>query len=278
MARGDEKKVVVVVREKEKKKRYQSGGSWKVAYADFVTAMMAFFLVLWILAMDPEVKTAIEGYFNNPAAFKKGGGGAYIVGAGDTPINFDATRLALIAREQQRRRFEEARQEIRARLDAVSGISSIDAQVEIIITDEGLRIELIEGEDGKTFFDLGSYLLTPAAATVLGEIADALSGLPNDLLIEGHTDSRQYGLSGYSNWELSADRANAARRALEANGVVESRIIEVRGHADRELRNPEDPYDPTNRRVSILLPFRDPSPIETIRPLTFPSLRGDFGD
>jgi chemotaxis protein MotB len=265
-----EKKIVIVVK---KKARHQGshGGSWKVAYADFVTAMMAFFLVMWILGMDPQVKDLIQGYFNNPAGFKKGAsGGANVIGSGSTPLSLDAQRLALLAREQQRRRFEEARAEIMARLEETDGLDALKAQIEIVITEEGLRIELIEDGSGATFFALGSASLTKAAADALGLIAATLKELPNDLKLEGHTDAAQYGRRGYSNWELSADRANSARRAMEGAGLDGRRVIEVRGYADRELRNPGNPLDPANRRVSILLPFKEPNSIELVRPLIDP--------
>lgn len=277
MSGHDEKKKIVIVVKKKDHKAAQSGGSWKVAYADFVTAMMAFFLVMWILGMDPQVRDLIQGYFNNPAAFKKGGGGANVVGTGNSPLSLDARRLALLAREQQRRRFEEVRTEILARFDEVDGLHALIGQVEIVITNEGLRIELIEGDEGTTFFDLGSATLTPPAARALAIIAGTLADLPNDLKLEGHTDAAQYGRPGYSNWELSTDRANAARRAMEANGIAGSRIIEVRGHADRELRNPGNPLDPSNRRVTILLPFKDPNAIELIQPLIDPMGQGVYG-
>jgi chemotaxis protein MotB len=265
-----EKKIVIVVK---KKARHQAshGGSWKVAYADFVTAMMAFFLVMWILGMDPQVRDLIQGYFNNPGGTKRGSnGGANVVGQGSTPLSLDAQRLALLARENQRRRFEETRADIIARMERTAGLEEIKAQVEIIITEEGLRIELIEGGDGATFFALGSATLTPAAAQALRLIAGSLQDLPNDLKLEGHTDAAQYGRRGYSNWELSTDRANTARRALEGAGIDGARVAEVRGHADRELRNPGNPLDPANRRISILLPFKDPGAIEVVRPLFNP--------
>jgi chemotaxis protein MotB len=275
--RTPEKKIVIVVKKRERQ-RSQGGGSWKVAYADFVTAMMAFFLVMWILGMDPQVRDLIQGYFNNPAGFSKdGGGGANLIGTGSTPLSLDAKRLALLAREQQRRRFEEARATILSRMESAAELEAIRAQIEIIITEEGLRIELVETGDGDTFFSLGSASLTGGAARALEVIADALTGLPNDVKLEGHTDAAQYGRRGYTNWELSADRANAARRAMEGAGLEAGRVIEVRGHADRELRNPGNPLDPANRRVSILLPFKDPNSIELVRPIFDPLAPTVFG-
>jgi chemotaxis protein MotB len=270
MAGKEEKKIVIVVKKKARQQA-SHGGSWKVAYADFVTAMMAFFLVMWILGMDPQVRDLIQGYFNNPAGFKRGSsGGANVIGSGSTPLTLDAQRLILLAREQQRRRFEEARAEIIDRMSSAGGLEELMGQIEIVITEEGLRIELIEGGHGATFFALGSATLTPAAAQALRLIAGPLRDLPNDLKLEGHTDAAQYGRRDYTNWELSTDRANTARRTLEAAGIDGARVIEVRGHADRELRNPGNPLDPANRRISILLPFKDPNAIEVVRPIFNP--------
>jgi chemotaxis protein MotB len=259
---------IIVVRKKKGGHAAHHGGSWKVAYADFVTAMMAFFLVMWIMGMDPAVKDMIQGYFNNPVGYNKThSGGANVVGTGNSPLSLDAKRLALLSRETQRRRFEEARTEILERLEGTDELKALRAQVEIVITDEGLRIELVEAGDGETFFAFGSASLKPGAARALALIARELAALPNDLMLEGHTDAAPYGRTGYSNWELSVDRANAARRAMEGGGIEGGRVVEVRGYADRELRVPTNPLDPSNRRVSILLPFKDPQAIEILRPV-----------
>jgi chemotaxis protein MotB len=263
---------IIVIKKKKAGHGGHHGGSWKVAYADFVTAMMAFFLVMWIMGMDPAVKDMIQGYFNNPVGYNKThSGGANVVGTGNSPLSLDAKRLALLSRETQRRRFEEARTEILERLEGTDELKALKAQIEIVITDEGLRIELVETGDGETFFAFGSATLKPAAARALALIARELAELPNDVMLEGHTDSAPYGRAGYSNWELSVDRANAARRAMEGGGLEGGRVVEVRGYADRELRVRTNPLDPTNRRVSILLPFKDPQAIEILRPVIDPS-------
>ena len=135
-----------------------------------------------------------------------------------------------------------------------AGLASIGDRIEIIETKTGLRIELAEGSNGQEFFALASAAMTPTMKRTLEIVSQELAPLRNPLVIEGHTDAAQYaGL--YSNWELSTDRANAARRVLEGAGLSTARIVEVRGLADRELRNPENPLDPRNRRITIFLPF-----------------------
>jgi chemotaxis protein MotB len=236
------------------------GGSWKVAYADFVTAMMAFFMVMWILSMDPATKDLVQGYFNNPVGFKKSySGGTTPISAGNAPTHVDLKRLAMLVIEHQRRGFEEAATEIREKLSSNPELQRLAGQIEIVITEEGMRLELLEDDEGERFFEVGGATLQPGAARALRVIAQSLASLPNNIVIEGHTDARSYGPSAaYTNWELSADRANAARRQLLAGGVPVSRVVEVRGYADRALRLPSSPYDAANRRVSILLPFNMP--------------------
>jgi chemotaxis protein MotB len=236
------------------------GGSWKVAYADFVTAMMAFFLVMWIIGQDDSVKEMIEAYFNNPIAFNKA------VAAGHNPLPGGGPSLATMARppeldamrDAEERHFEEIRDRIRAKLDETDGLQELRAQVEILITDDGLRIELIEAGSGETFFALGSAELKPAARRALELIGPELGRVTNNVVLEGHTDAAPFRMprASYTNWELSVDRANAARRTLIERGVTDRRVVEIRGYADRQLRLPGEPLDPANRRISILLPFR----------------------
>jgi chemotaxis protein MotB len=264
--KGSEGKVVVV-RKRSAGHGGHHGGSWKVAYADFVTALMAFFLVMWIMGMDADVKDLVQGYFSNPVGFKKAhSGGTNMIATGNAPLSMDVKRLSMLARDFQRRQFEQAREEILDRIGSAPELQELRAQIEIVITDDGLRIELIETGDGETFFAFGSSELKPAAARALGIIARELRKLPNDLMLEGHTDAARYVRPGYSNWELSVDRANAARRAMEAAGLEGWRVREVRGYADRELRVADNPLDPANRRVTILLPFKDPQPVRVLRP------------
>ena len=250
---------IIIVKKVKKGGHAHHGGSWKVAYADFVTAMMAFFMVMWILGMDQNVRKAIEGYFANPIGFKKGySAGSSPISAGSSPASVRSDAMKLMTKVDQTRHFEQASSGIRRRLTNMARAGGLEAHVEIIVTSAGLRIELVEGEDGQTFFTLASADLKPEARLVLEAIGAELSALGNPVVVEGHTDAAQYGGRVYSNWELSADRANAARRILEASGIPRERVQEVRGLADRHLRIPDDPYDARNRRISVFLPFVTP--------------------
>ncbi|MBX6365962.1 MAG: OmpA family protein [Gemmatimonadetes bacterium] len=264
--KGKESRPIIVVRKKAHHGGHH-GGSWKVAYADFVTAMMAFFLVMWILGMDSHTKDLIQGYFTNPVGFKKAySSGENPLSMGNSPSNLDVRRIALLARDFQRVRFEQVREQIRRRLSDDAELRALAGQVEIVITREGLRIELLEAGEGNTFFATGSATVTPAAERLLVTIAESIADLPNPIVIEGHTDARPYGSGAYTNWELSADRANAARRVLTAGGVDPERVTEVRGYADRDLRLPHAPLAAANRRVSILLPFQEPKLLQNYHP------------
>jgi chemotaxis protein MotB len=218
------------------------GGAWKVAYADFVTAMMSLFIVLWLMNSSEKVKQAVAGYFNDP----KGTGkllGTLMSGTGS------GTTIAQVSTGELQKPKEKLEQEIKARKD----LEKLSKQIEITITPEGLRIELIEGKDG-TFYELGSAKLSASGQELLSLLAKELKTLPNSLLIEGHTDATPYSSdTGYSNWDLSADRANAARRLLQQDGVRTNQVTQVRGYADQMLRVKDNPSDPSNRRISILV-------------------------
>jgi chemotaxis protein MotB len=226
------------------------GGAWKVAYADFVTALMSLFIVLWLMNSSAKVKQAVAGYFNDP----KGTGslmGTTLSGTGQGSMQQMST-------ESLEKLKEKIEQEIKAR----QGLQKLIKQIEITITPEGLRIELIEGKDG-TFFELGSAKLSANGQELLALLASQLKTLPNSLLIEGHTDSTPYSNdNGYSNWDLSADRANSARRLLQQDGVRPNQVTQVRGYADQMLRVKNNPTDPSNRRISILVKNNDePVPV-----------------
>jgi chemotaxis protein MotB len=238
---------VIVVKKKAGHAAHH-GGAWKVAYADFVTAMMAFFLVMWLVNQSKPVKAAIGGYFRDPAAFDASGGRGVLPG-GDTmsPPKPETPT----AEQEEKKRLEAAVAHIREGLDT-DAFASLRDQVEFSITPEGLRIDLMDKEDS-TFFDSGSAALHGETEHILGVIAHELGALDHQVDIEGHTDSRGYASTEkYSNWELSADRANAARRVMERGGLRGAQVTSVRGLADRQLRFP-DPYDARNRRVSILV-------------------------
>jgi chemotaxis protein MotB len=216
------------------------GGAWKVAYADFVTAMMSLFIVLWLMGSSEKVKRAVAGYFNDP----KGTGsqlGTTMTGTGES--------ITVAQNEQMQKLKEKLEAEIKAKKE----LEKLSKQIEITITAEGLRIELLEAKNG-TFYESGSAHLSPSGQELLNLLAAELKTLPNSLLIEGHTDATQYSTdANYSNWELSADRANSARRLLQQGGVRSDQVTQVRGYADQFLRVKDNPYDPSNRRISILV-------------------------
>lgn len=257
---------IIIVKKKKKVAHGHHGGSWKVAYADFVTAMMAFFMVMWILGMDENLKKAIEGYFANPIGFKKGySAGSTPLSSGASPASMKRDAVELATRDMQARRFDAVARSLRTRVDSLVKIGRITARVEITVTSEGLRIELVEDEKGETFFPFGSSEMKPAGRIALNQIAQELKTLENPVIIEGHTDAAQYRRIDYTNWELSSDRANAARRILIQEGMPSYRIVEVTGMADRQLKHPDDPLSPSNRRISIRLPFvKPPAAVEPL--------------
>ncbi|HYW51660.1 MAG TPA: flagellar motor protein MotB [Gemmatimonadaceae bacterium] len=249
---------IVIVRKKSGGHGGHHGGAWKVAYADFVTAMMAFFMVLWIVGLDDQTKKAVEGYFANPVGTKNAySGGASPVASGSSPARVSKNALKLIVRKVEEQQFRDFQKRIAARIDSNPSLATLKGSIEVIITKDGLRIELVEKGSGEDFFPQGSAVLRPRAVTAIALIAEEIGLLSNPLILEGHTDGAPFGIGGsYTNWELSADRANAARRVVVSAGVPNDRLVQVRGLADRDLRNPNDPFDPTNRRISIFLPFR----------------------
>jgi chemotaxis protein MotB len=216
------------------------GGAWKVAYADFVTAMMSLFIVLWLMGSSSKVKQAVAGYFNDP----KGTAnllGTTMAGNGEAVTTEPSDNL------------KKLKEKLEAEIKAKKELEKLSKQIEITITAEGLRIELIEDKNG-TFYESGSAHLSANGQELLNLLAGELKTLPNSLLIEGHTDATQYSTdANYSNWELSADRANSARRLLQQGGVRADQVTQVRGYADQFLRVKNNPYDPSNRRISILV-------------------------
>ncbi len=251
-------KKIIIVKKKSGGHGGHHGGAWKVAYADFVTAMMAFFMVLWIVGLDDQTKKAVEGYFANPVGTKNAySGGASPVASGSSPARVSKNALKLIVRKVEEQQFRDFKKRIASRLDSNPSLQGLKGSIEIIITKDGLRIELVEKGSGDDFFPTGSAVLRPRAVTAIALIAEEIALLSNPIILEGHTDGAPFGEGGsYTNWELSADRANAARRVVSAAGVPNNRLVQVRGLADRDLRNPDNPFDPTNRRISLFLPFR----------------------
>jgi chemotaxis protein MotB len=217
------------------------GGAWKVAYADFVTAMMALFIVLWLLNSSKQVQEAVGGYFKDPTGTSKKVG-SNMLGAGE---NF------VLTRDNMPRLKEQLQQAIRQMND----FEKLKSHIEMTVTTEGLRIELSESAMG-TFFDSGSAKLNDDGRLLLITLSQELGQLPNKLSIEGHTDSQPYApTASYGNWELSADRANAARRVMQSNGIRADQVTQIRGFADQRLRKPNAPLDPSNRRISLIVQY-----------------------
>jgi chemotaxis protein MotB len=229
---------VIIVRKHAQQHDEEHGGAWKVAYADFVTAMMALFIVLWLLSASEKVQKAVGGYFQDPTG-KGRQTGSTNSGAGET--------LTL-----NRRDLEHLKEKVEQALRQIPALQNIENQIRMTITTEGLRIDMLETDRG-LFFATGNPKPTETGAELLQILGHELSKLPNKVAIEGHTDSTPYGRVDYSNWELSADRANAARRILEESGMAQDRISQVRGFADQRLLIKDDPTNPMNRRISIIV-------------------------
>jgi chemotaxis protein MotB len=226
------------------------GGAWKVAYADFVTAMMSLFIVLWLMNTSKPIQDAVSGYFKDPSGVS-------------TKPGSDAAgppKVITVKKED----MEQLKADLEKAISEVSNFSKFKSHIVMTITSEGLRIELLESAGG-TFFDSGSAKITGDSVGVISALAEELGKLPNKLAIEGHTDSKPYGPGAlYTNWELSSDRANAARRLMQANGVRPDQVTQVRGFANQRLRKPDYPLDPSNRRISVIVKYMDAKPeVET---------------
>ncbi len=267
------------------------GGAWKVAYADFVTAMMAFFMVMWLVAsVNKEQKAALFDYFKNPSmesgkASKPAPGQAGPGGASTSPINLrgglDAPKSAQkpdvglgapvaadgkaeektpsvdearrIAEEAERKQLTALMEELREAIARSETLAPYKDQLLIDITPEGLRIQIVDAQN-RAMFDIGSSRLKDYTGTILRELTKYLNSVPNRISLTGHTDTTPYSsLAGYTNWELSADRANAARRALESGGMRSDKVARVVGLASSVLFDKANPRNPINRRISLIV-------------------------
>jgi chemotaxis protein MotB len=217
------------------------GGAWKVAYADFVTALMSLFIVLWLMNSSKPVQEAVGGYFRDPfgTATKTG---TRMGGVGDAaaPKKEDMAKL---------------KDDLMKAMGKVKDFEKLKKLIEVTVTPEGLQIELMEDPHG-TFFETGSAEPTAILQNVLKVLSPEAGKLPNTISIEGHTDSKPYsGARVYGNWELSTDRANTARRLMESNGLHPGQVVQVRGYADHKLRKPQQPEDACNRRITVIIQY-----------------------
>jgi chemotaxis protein MotB len=279
----------IIVVKKKKNAAGHHGGAWKVAYADFVTAMMAFFMVMWLVAsLNKEQRSAMFKYFNNPsmeeghsvkaAPGQAGPGGAStsvikLGGGMDAPkVVIDPHKpapqpdivadrpLTAEAKEKERKEREQLEsllEELKKAISLGQALEPFKDQLLLDITPEGLRIQIVDKQN-RPMFDTGSSALKDYTTQILGEVAKYLNGVPNRISVSGHTDAKPYPgtTKFYSNWELSADRANAARRALIAGGLDESKIARVVGLASSVLFVKDEPLNPINRRISIIVMTR----------------------
>ncbi|MDL5368196.1 flagellar motor protein MotB [Xanthomonas sp. NCPPB 2654] len=278
------KATVVIRRVKKVQGGGHHGGAWKVAFADFVTAMMAFFLVLWLVAATTkEQRMAISEYFRNPSPLEgkspapspgmagPGGastsmiklGGSADMQRGDNKDPFGSkslkgdTESKTAQREKEKQRLETLMQDLKEAIDKSQALEPFKDQLLLDLTPDGLRIQIVDKEN-RPMFDIGSAALKPYTRDILHELSGFINEVPNHISITGHTDVTQYSSkSGYSNWELSADRANAARRELVSGGMGEDKVSRVVGLSSSVLFDKQTPDNPINRRISIVVMTKD---------------------
>jgi chemotaxis protein MotB len=246
------KPLMVVVRKKRKSNAAAAhGGSWKIAYADFVTAMMAFFLLMWLLSSTNHGDLqGIADYFNRPlqALFTEG------PGASATSAPPTAEQIQAEKRKSDEEQLSQLKTKIDALIEQSPKLRAFKNQIRTDITSEGLRVQIVDDKN-RPMFDKGDANLKDYTADILHEIGKTLNNVDNRISIAGHTDSLTYsgGVAGYSNWELSSERANAARRALLAGGMQEGKVLQIRGLADALPLIKNEPTNPANRRISIVV-------------------------
>lgn len=258
------------------------GGAWKIAFADFATAMMAFFLVMWLMSSaTPEQKKAISGYFQDPIGFTESAS-PYVIDLGGTPTpapdrtlnpelkdapdsqeaavdaqqdqaEIDASQAETLAEQVERERLEMLLQELQTKVEENPELQKFKDQILFEITQDGLRIQIMDAEN-RPMFDLGSARLQPYFEDILLILADTIKAVPNKISVSGHTDAKPFaGAGDFGNWELSANRANAARRALVAGGYPDESVARVVGYASSALFDRKDPFNPVNRRIDIIV-------------------------
>jgi chemotaxis protein MotB len=279
---GDSKKLQPIIIKRVKKSGHVAhGGAWKIAYADFVTAMMAFFLLMWLLGSTTDGdKKGIADYFQSPLKIAmaggsgsgdsnsvlKGGGESLTstvgqVKKGDVEAQRNTINLHKLKAEQVRAevaRLEDLKQQIEQKLASSEKLKELSSQIRLDMTRDGLRIQIVDDQN-RPMFDSGSAVIKPYMRDLLHEIGSVLTEVPNRLTLEGHTDAQPFpgGDRGYSNWELSSDRANSSRRELIAGGLADDRVLRVLGLASSQPFDEKDPLGPSNRRISIIVMNRD---------------------
>ena len=272
----------IIVKRVKKTAGSHHGGAWKIAFADFATAMMAFFLVMWLMSSaSPEQKKLISGYFKDPIGFSESAS-PYVIDLGGSPtpapertLNPEVQDPAVtqdsesepvdaasqqveelaegLAEELERERLELLLQELQNKVEENPQLQRFKDQILFEITQDGLRIQIVDAES-RPMFDLGSAQLQPYFEDILLAMVDTIKAVPNKISISGHTDAKPFaGTGDFGNWELSADRANAARRVLVAGGYDEEQVARVVGYASSALFDRQDPLNPINRRIDIVV-------------------------
>ena len=263
----------IIIKRVKKTAGGHHGGAWKIAFADFATAMMAFFLVMWLMSSaTPEQKRAISGYFQDPIGFTESAS-PHVIDLGGTPTpspdrtlnaevdpavqqsesKIDADQAETFAEQLERERLELLLQELQNKVDENPDLTRFKDQILFEITQDGLRIQIMDAAN-RPMFALGSARLQPYFEDILLAMADTIRAVPNKISISGHTDAKPYsGQGDFGNWELSSGRANAARRTLVAGGYPDEQIARVVGYASSALFDRDDPLNPVNRRIDILV-------------------------
>lgn len=260
---NDEQQPIIIVK-KSGGHGGHHGGSWKVAYADFVTALMAFFLVMWLVNQEQEVKDAVQGYFNDPAHYGKMEGSSSVLPGGSSIFDSNVPPPKQATGEEGlKAALAKAGDQLETELAKIPGFETIKEHVQVEMIPEGLRIQLIEAsstdDNSSYFFDIGSAKLSEKGIQILTVIGEELGNLDNKIVVEGHTDSKKYQYGDrYSNWELSADRANSARKLLEEKSVKPGQVFAIRGYAENLPMIPENPADARNRRIAIVVLAHEP--------------------
>lgn len=273
---SDDSQRPIIVKKIKKSAHGHHGGAWKIAYADFVTAMMAFFLLMWLLGSTTKAtRQGIADYFQTPlkvalmggegsgeaTSLIKGGGEDVTRSEGQVKRGADQSKTVFkpdqgiaqkIAEKVELEKLQQMQKKLQKMIEDNTKLSQYKNQLKLDITNEGLRVQVLD-EQNRPMFNSGRSEMLPYTREIIAEIANVLNDVPNRVSITGHTDATPYGGPNYTNWELSADRANAARRELLKSGLKEDKVLRVVGLASAVPLNPADPFDPINRRISIIV-------------------------